>query len=407
MVTVWTVVSRKAGREYRAFQADLRRWGQGRPQRSDLDSLKAVVRQTLAEVGGRTGSRTLKGSTLREYERATELSAPLKKPIDQIVYEATQLEKLAKEAGCTPQQAIEYYSRNHGTAKSKIPIVEAVEEFIDYLKSNGNSKEDIASVRSKLSKFGGRFTCSFPDVSRDDFVEYFDSVGGSVRNRQNHRTSVSRFVNWAKSAGYLPPEHPGIPKYVGRIRSEVKRIRIYSSDDVQRMIQAARPEEKAIMLLKAYLPIRQKEACQLNWDRISFEEGTLVVDPEFSKVRQGRIMRIPPKCLGQLKPLCQPGEDICKLKSAYKVLPRIIKKAGLSVIKNGLRATVISHLYAAIDSEQRVAEEAGTSRDRLKRNYLWLGVPKKDARAYFGLSPGELHPADPGFNAAQAMIAGG
>ena len=394
----------KQGREYGGFIADLRPYGLKRITSASFDRLKGKVDEALALVDGNLESKTLRKSELRAYERAVQIAASMGSQLDQAVLEYQQLKQRARKANCDPVEAIAYWEKHHNTDRLNAPLSEAVAAFLDFLeRKNGNSPEDIAGVRSKLTRFAKSFESPLVSISGSEYQQYLSLLKSGARDQKNHRDEICRFINWAKIWGYLPTDHPGIRFYGSRTRRVAKSIAVLDRDRRERLLDHALAHELPMALIKCFIPIRQKEISLINWQDINLEDGTLVIDPAKAKVRRGRVMRLPRELSERLRPFSKPSGPIFTGKSPYKAFPRMARRAGIAWSKNILRATVISHLQAAINHKQLVAEEAGTSVGRLDINYLKLGIPSKVGRSYFGLREGEMHPIEPGYNALRPV----
>ncbi len=270
--------------------------------------------------------------------------------------------------------------------------------FIDGLKQNGNSDEDIVPLRGILRRFSKSFPCPLAEIATDQYRMYFAAINGKPRTRKNHRDAVRRLINWAKDNGYLAPDHPGLPRCVGNVIIPPKRVEVYDANQREQLLKQARIVERPMALIKAYTPMRQKEAGLCRWENLNWDVGVLMVEGGEAKKREPRPIWLPRELRERLKPFAKPAGRIYPFKSSYKVGPRLAAKAGLTWIRNGWRTTSISHLQAAIQNLDRVAEEAGTSRREIKRSYLKYLLPDV-GRAYFGLKKGERHPIEPGYNA--------
>jgi integrase len=169
------------------------------------------------------------------------------------------------------------------------------------------------------------------------------------------------------------------------------------------MLEQASELELPMVLLKAYTPLRQKESSLVEWQDMDFEMGSLVVWADRAKTRQSRMIHLPAELCRRLRPLAREYGPIYPYGNGYEVSPRIARKAGVTWIRNGWRCTVISHLQALLNNLGRVAEEAGTSVQKLKSNYLLPGIRPEMARAYFGLRQTESHPLEPGYQREELL----
>lgn len=394
---LWTP-SKKKGHEYPGFTADLRPFGLKNVWGSTPAILEEKVRAALAPLTGEADKLTLERGALREHERAKRIAAELGLELDGALQRLRSVEQLAATKGCTVEQAVEYWARHHDQSKFNTPVTKVVDAFLGACTENGNTKEDISTMKGKLKKFGSAFCCPLSEIPAEQYCAYFRTIAGSARNKRNHRSTVRRLVNWAKDNGYLALDHPGLPRFAGRVKVAPKRVEVFDLRQREELIKQARLIERPMTLIKAYVPIRAKEAGISCWENIDWDVGIIMVCGDEAKKREPRSIRLPRELCERLRPLARPAGRIYPYKSFYKVGPRLARKARLKWIKNGWRTTTISHLQAAVNDMPRVAEEAGTSVNKLKSNYLKPLRPDV-GRAYFGLKKGERHPIEPGYNA--------
>jgi hypothetical protein len=396
---VYTTLSRKRGVSYGGFVASFN-VGQKRYRLSGstLDALEVRVKEVIRPLIGENDTLTLRGVRLRAYERATGIAAELGLEVDEALQRLSRIQALAAAKNCNVEQAVEYWARHHDQSKFSTPTPEVVNAFLEACKQNGNSREDIDTMKGKLKRFAAAFGCSLCEISAEQYRIYFAALIGSARNKVNHRNTVRRLVNWAKDNGYLAFDHLGLPRYAGRVKIPPKHIEVFNIRQREELIKQASPDELPMTLIKAYTPIRQKEVGVSRWESIDWDVGIIMVWAEDAKKKEPRPIYLPRELCKRLRPLAQPNGKIYPYKSFYKVGPRLARKAGLKWIVNGWRTTTISHLQAAVNDLARVADEAGTSIKKMKSNYLKLLRPDT-GRAYFGLEKGERHPIEPGYNA--------
>jgi integrase len=390
---------KKKGSSYSGFRADLRHLGLKRPFSSSLESLEAKVKELVGPLVGENETLTLRHGALRAYERAKLIADEMGLELDEALLQLRKIQRLTASKKCPVEQAMDYWGRHHDQSKFNTPVHKVAHAFLTDLKANGNTKVDVQGVKGKVNRFAQAFACSLNEIAAEQYRVYFSSVPGGPRSRKNHRAEVRRFINWAKDNGYLPYDHPGIPRFAGRVKVKRKRVDVYNALQREQLIAQAQPVERPITLIKAYVPTRAKEAGYSCWDDLDWEVRILMVWGDIAKTGEPRPIHLPRELCERLRPLAQPRGRIYPFESIYKIDPRLARKAGLKWIRNGWRKTVISHLQAGVDNKDRVAEEAGTSVAKPKSNYLKPLRPDA-GRGYFGLKKGELHPIEPGYNAA-------
>lgn len=398
-VKVYTAPSRKHGVSYAGYVASF--WIDGKRYRipaSSLEVLESKVKDTIRPLIGDNDALTLRGVRLRAYERATGIAAEMGLELDEALQRLSRIQSLAASKNCSVEQTVEYWARHHDQSKFSTPTPNVVNAFLEACKQDGNSKEDIDTMKGKVRRFAKAFECLLCEISADQYRGYFTTITGSARNKMNHRNTVRRLVNWAKDHGYLSFDHPGLPRFAGRVKVVPKRVEVYDGDQREKLIAQASRAELPMILIKAYTPIRAKESGVARWENLDWDVRILTVQAEDAKKREPRPIHLPRELCERLRPLAKREDRIYPYKSFYKVGPRLAKKAGLKWIKNGWRTTTISHLQAAVNDLPGVADEAGTSVKKVKSNYLKVLRPDV-GRAYFGLDKGELHPIEPGYNA--------
>ena len=390
-VPIYATPSKKPGRVYPGFTAVFESGGKlKRHWRASKEDLRRELRQIL----GDGDEVNLRGPALREYERARNIANELGMEIDEALLHCKRQRTLAHEKGCTVEDALAYYSKHHDQSKYAAPAPQVVEAFLADRKLMGNSAEDIATLRCRLHRFTGEFSCPLRDITKDQYRKYLAATGCSLRDRRNHREAISRLVNWAKDNDYLPADHPGVPRTGSRVRIPPKRVEVYDLGQRELLIAQARPVELPLTLVRAYVPIRAKECGLVSWEDFNWKTARLTVYGDSAKKRKLRSVSLVPELVARLEPHLEAEGRVYPFKSFYKVGPRLARKAGIKWIRNGWRCSVISHLQAVVRDMGRVADEAGNSPDQIKQHY-WKELDPELGRAWYGLKPGQHHPLEP------------
>jgi integrase len=390
-VPIYATPSRKGGRVYPGFTAVFESRGKlKRPWRASREDLRRELRQ----IFGDGDEVNLRGPALREYERARSIANELGMEMDEALLQCKRQRTLAHEKGCTVEDALAYYSKHHDQSKYATPAPQVVEAFLADRKLMGNSAEDIATLRCRLHRFVGVFSCPLRDITTDQYRKYVAATGCSLRDRRNHREAISRLVNWAKNNDYLPADHPGVPRTGSRVRIPGKRVEVYDREQRELLIAQARLVELPLALVRTYVTIRSKECALVSWEDINWKTARLTVYADAAKKREPRSVSLVPELVARLAPHRKPEGRLYPFKSFYKVGPRLAKKAGIKWIRNGWRCSVISHLQAFVRDLGRVADEAGNSPGQIKKHYL-KEVDPESGHKWFGLKPGQHHPLEP------------
>jgi hypothetical protein len=156
---VYTAPSRKRGVSYAGYVASF--WIGGKRYRipaSSLGVLESKVKDTIRPLIGDNDTLTLRGVRLRAYERATSIATELGLELDEALQHLSRIQALAASKNCSIEQTVEYWARHHDQSKFSTATPNVVDVFLEACKQNGNSKEDIDTMKGKLKRFpAGRF----------------------------------------------------------------------------------------------------------------------------------------------------------------------------------------------------------------------------------------------------------
>jgi len=90
---------------------------------------------------------------------------------------------------------------------------------------------------------------------------------------------------------------------------------VFDINQREQLVKQARPVELPMTLIKAYIPIRQKEVGIACWQNIHWEVNIMTVDAQDAKKRVQRLIHLPAELCQRLRPLAQANGRIYPYKS--------------------------------------------------------------------------------------------
>jgi integrase len=224
--------------------------------------------------------------------------------------------------------------------------------------------------------------------------EYVFKQGESSRTRKNVRTTLNTFLAYARIEGLVAKDHPGVPQ-PGKKRVERGNVQVFTPDELQKLLAAAKPEVAVPLALTAFAGIRAAEVKRLDWERINLGEGHIEIIAKVAKTGIRRLAPIPDNLKAWLVKYFHHSGKVCIYSNLWQQYEKVAKTAGLKWKRNALRHGFASYRVASIKDVPRTAFEAGNSPQVIQRDYLKV-VSEREAKRWFSIYPDPL-PQVPGF----------
>lgn len=291
-------------------------------------------------------------------------------------------EAKTKLNGVPLMRAVEFYLSRHPDSITAKTTQEIYDELLVAKKQDGLSEVWLRDLRIRLLRFVERFpgpAAELSGIEIDAWLRSFD-VGAKARN--NFRISISAFVSFAKSRRYLPRDFSEIES-IQIARDAGGKIEIYTPDEMQKLLNAARPAELPFLALGAFAGVRTAEISRLTWRDIG--EEFLTVASDKAKTRSRRVVPALDALKWYLNIARAEKRAIwhhSTLGMHSDVIRRLAKDSGVTWKRNALRHSFISYRLAAIQNTAQVALECGTSERKIFTNYREL-VTAADAERWF------------------------
>jgi integrase len=297
-------------------------------------------------------------------------------------------------------EAIKNYAAQNPSGSTPKTVDEVFAEMIPARRRDGSAKNTIADWVSRIGLFvrtfkGRQLTALTPNELND----FLRKLPVSRRTRNNYRGNLCDFYRFARECGYVAKNWNPLDE-VPRVKNETVRIEIFTPEEVVQLL-AARVQMERARKIKTLVPflaigifggVRHEEMCapglpMLDWRQIDFDKKEIQVLPDVArKIGRDRILPMQPNLVAWLKPYAKPNGRVCELDNANNAIQETAAAAGLKWKDNGPRKTFISSRLAITKNIGQVADEAGTSPERIRKNYKKT-IPKREADRLFDIWP--------------------
>jgi integrase len=319
-----------------------------------------------------------------------------------------RVERVRKDAPIQTKRDAEQYERQlrfalqNGTYKKEEPkptpkFAEFAEEFVSTYAVNNNKKSEVATKRTNLKNhlipFFGAFRL---DSIGSREIERFKSVklkeGYNPKTINNYLTLLRKLLVVAVEYELLKVVPP-----VKWLRVPPAGFDFLTFDEAARLLAAAEPEWRTMILVALRTGLRQGELLALSWDDVDLVAGRLVVSRnlshgEITTPKNGKAREIPlgDEVLAALKRhrhlrgelvFCKEDGNMLTKGCCKHPLRRALKRAGLRHIGwHALRHTFASHLVMRKAPIKAVQELMGHGTVTMTERYAHLSPDvRKDA----------------------------
>lgn len=328
---------------------------------------------------------TLRGRDAFEYQTTLETVAPLGLSILEAITLLAELNRQLANRGTLPE-AVKYYLENRPQKSPDITVREVVDQLLALKEKEGEvGKIYLRDLRVRLHKFAESFACPISRVSLADMRDYLLDRDVSNRTRHNLRTTLTTLFNFARTEGYLPADHKGVPRPTKRSRLKLA-IKVFSPEEMSKLLATAKEEQLVAVAVGGFAGIRAEEFKRLQWEHFDFSEKHIIVPDSIAKCQERRIVPLADNLSAWILPYKKASGPVCPYSNLAIVFARLAKRSGVQWKRNGLRHSFITYRTALTKNVPQVAFEAGNSPQMIYRNYLKI-VPESLAKQWFAIMP--------------------
>lgn len=244
-------------------------------------------------------------------------------------------------------------------------------------------------VRTILDRFlainGNR---ALPFCNRKIVKTYLTELGVGPQTRINHARVLSFFFGWCETEGLITRNPVPDQEGVDRIPA------VFTNDQVDALFARAwdgYPELIPMLLVQWYAGLRPGATHHLNWEKIDFERGRILIQPHGNKLKQPDIVQdIPLTVFALLTPLRHAKGPLVPT-NHVKLTQRLHHDLGYhGKGKHRWPEDVARHTFASnllpfydLDMKRVDAVLLHTTSAMLKKHYLLKNIPREVAEIYF------------------------
>ena len=244
-------------------------------RRNTLDKAKALAKE-IANRLSRDGARA---QYLTEKDRrvlilAQTATAPLGLEVDEVCRRYAEFQ--ARLTTGTLDEAVSFYLAHGQRVRHGATIASVYAEYLEHLAKRGVGHYHLRDTKRYVGGIVDAFPGLISAVQTTDIDAYLMRLGGSARNKNNHRRAVISFFNFAQEKGFLPHGilHAAAATTDYRdarsqITSEqqaldlIQPTDIYSPDEMRKILAAADDTLRPTLEIKAFSGARTEEVTRL------------------------------------------------------------------------------------------------------------------------------------------------
>lgn len=369
-------VQSKDGKEYVTWEVFWREQGKRRStSRANKEEAHILADEIATRLGkGEIRQRILTGTALHEYEQAVAICT---------------------EAECSILDAARLIKANKRPPQRRT-LDQVRTEFL--ASKSRRSKRHFESLSNDTKflndKFGSR---PIIDLHVSELSDWLISMPVEARTKQNRWANNRTMFRWARRIGYLPDIQTEIDRVDPALWAAESRenweeddgfddVCLLTPDQLRRLFRALPDRLIPVLALGAFAGVRRSEASRLHWRMVQADyiEVPRVIA---RKKKKRRLAPYLPICSAWLEPCREREGLIIPYRDRFNQVTAAAKSIGINPWpSNVLRHSFISYRLAAIQNAAQVAEEAGTSVEKIRSNYDEK-ASKKDAEAWFAIFP--------------------
>jgi integrase len=367
---------------------------------------KSEAERKVREIGDGSQAAALNADQSRDalaaLERLETLRQSSGRRVSLLAAVSEFAEAVDKLRGRTLGEAVEGYLRTVVSIQRK-DLSEAVEEFIEGRKhkseaANGKRAQLSLHYASCVAMWLREFSRAFPGTAvselgkehLDGYIKMHTSV--SAKSRNNRRSTVKMFLNWAVRKDYLPVNHR-LFEADGMAREivETADTDFYRPKELNELLKNAAADLQAVIALGGLAGLRVEEILRLEWADVWRVAGHIEITARNAKTRQRRLVEMCPALAKWLAPFRKmTGAVWGKTSSVYQnEFGALRESLKIPSRGNGLRHAFCTYHFAIYANENLTAAQAGNSPAMIHAHYKGLAT-KAEAKKWFQVAPDKI-----------------
>jgi hypothetical protein len=377
--------------------------------RRSLEDLRTdAERIALSLLNAETAAADITAEDRRIYISSRNILAPIGLPVDVAARDIAEAHRIS--GGIPMRDLALFHKRNFAS----MPVEKSVEFVVDFVvaevEERNLSSRFIRDIRNdgKLIKawFGPR---AIADVLTEEILAKIRARQAEEKfawKRRNHLRDAFVYI-WriARRMSWLPKDRDTAAQGIAPLEEprSWSPVLTYTPEEMQFWIGHINQRYLPWLLVCGFSMVRSEEVAphpndskdRLRWSDFHWAKKYVRIRREVSKTGrkkpEPRNVPMPDNLIAWLAPWREATGFVCDGEQPSKRetsrLGRLAKARGLpGWKKNALRHTSISARLGIVHDRARVAEEAGTSEDKIRKNYN-EGFDEDQAQAWYAIMP--------------------
>ena len=221
-------------------------------------------------------------------------------------------------------------------------------------------------------------------------VNEFLSIRKSQKTKQNFRCTLVALGSFARKRNWLTY---GEPTAFESSDKPIVKTAEHSIDTPEVLTSLLQEAEKSAphlirwLVIGAFAGVRAAERSRLMEEDIYLTEGCIILGTRVTKTSRRRVVKIPPNLQEWLsKYAAHPLVPYPDPSRIYKEIKKLESRAGVTLAKNGLRASAASYLLLVTENAASTALQLGHSAQELETVYYQPCLREK-ALQWFAIKP--------------------
>lgn len=382
-VTIYKDPVRIKGAKYDSYLVVYYDMGERRRERfSDLLKAKGFAEEKATQLSsGEIAAVSLTSRDQHIYGAAVEKLRPFGVTLEDAVLEYTQARRILEEHSL--QEAANFFHRYGRKVTKKGSMTEILKAMLDGLIADKRSPYHIRDIRQRVENFiKAHPKMEIGDVTSTDINTWLRSLKVVGRTRDNIRSSLVNFFNFARTEHYLPKDLETALDDTKNTNEPSKENEIYTVQEMQQFLYRAREVDIPTLAIKFFSGVRTEEMIRIRWKHFKFDKNLIFMTRDITKTSLQRSIPIFPNLKAWLEPYIGKPEDRVAERwvSAHtmsKAWTTAAAKLEIPYKRNAMRNSYVSYRVAKIRDAQIVAEETGNSAAVIKRDYFTLATPEE------------------------------
>lgn len=280
-------------------------------------------------------------------------------------------------------EAVRHFAESKVETITPKLVLDILDELLQVRAKEGVSKVHLKDLGNRLGRFAKAFSCPLSTISGTQIHDFILAQDIGARTRNNFRTAISNLVNFARQRRYVPRHFN--PMAEVSVAKEIRRpVEVFSTDEMSRMLQNAKPTLVPFLCLIAFGGLRHEEAARIDW--ADYTNGHIRIRAEIAKRREQRLVSVQHNLAAWLTPFRKTSGSVQPYVNVTNELADLAKKAGITWKHNGLRHSYGSYRLAVVQDPAKVAYEMGNSVSMVFRHYRAL-LTEEEGKRWFAIMP--------------------